>query len=124
MYLDIIFGLVSVVSLIFALWQYHQSVITSRIETGKKLASAEHIKHAHNSLHSITYISDMIVQRCKQHPEPSTVELQYLARAIRAQAYVLQSELKIEHSKLKDWRYGKMIESEGISKDIELAKSE
>lgn len=118
-FLNILFGLVSIASFAFALWQSYKMKISEKIEIGKIAVSTQRIKQAYNTAHNIAYVADMIVQRSKSKDEISVSELQSLGRAIRAQAFVLLTELRSEHAKMKDWKYGVMVDSEELNEQTE-----
>jgi len=112
--LNVCFGIITVASFCFALWQYHKIKINEKVELGKIAVSTQRIKQAYNTIHNIAYVADMIVQRSKSENEISISELQNLARVIRGQAFILIEELSSEHSKMKNWKYGEMVQSEGL----------
>ncbi len=118
--LAVVFGMASFASLGFAVWQHHKTRINQLTEQNRVAMSLQRIKQAYNMLHAVTYTADQIVQRSKKQ-QSNASELCELARAIRAQTFVLMAELKTEHSRMKSWRYGVMIPSEDLQQsDDEL----
>jgi len=115
--LNLCFGIVSVASFSFALWQRHQLTINEKVQLGNIAVSTQRIRQAYNTLHNIAYVADMIVQRSKSENEIAISELQNLARTIRGQAVILIHELRNEHSKMKNWKYGVMVESEELDEN-------
>lgn len=112
--LNIIFGAITIASFGFALWQHHRIKLTEQVERGKLAVSKQRIKQVYNTAHSIAYAADMIVQRSKSKEDVGISELQNIARAIRAQTMVLITELKSERSRMDDWKYGLMIDSDDL----------
>lgn len=110
-WLNIFFGVIGIVSLVFSVYTYYKTENKKVIEAAKVAMQKERIKNSHYALTGILHTVDSIVQIPKKE-EVSTEQLQNLARVARGQVYLLGKQLEIEHARLKNWQFGKLIESE------------
>ena len=103
--LEIMFGLVSVISLIFAIYQHFSSKTKGTIEQAKIKMQLERIQHAKYSIIAAAETNNMIVQRAKDE-SVNLKELLNLSRVARGQLIMIIRELENEEEKLQNWNYG------------------
>jgi len=116
-FLNIFFGVVGIISLVFSIYVYNKSESKKSIEIAKAAIQKERYRNIRFSLLGIYYSVDSIIQIPKIE-KASIQQLQHLARNARAQLIVLTKQIEIEQKKIDEWRYGKLIESEIVGPDL------
>lgn len=117
-WLNIIFGLVGVASLVFSIYTYYKTESKKAIEAAKTAMIQERIRNAHFAVTNALNTVDTIVQLSKKD-DVTVKQLQDLARVARKQTFILGKQLEIEEKRLEGWRFGEMIESNfGKSKTL------
>ena len=124
--LNIIFGTVGVVSLVFSVYTYYKTESKKTVEAAKNAMQKERYRNIRLSLLGIYHSVDSVVQIPKKG-EISASHLQDLARSERTQIVVLSKQLELDQKKLDDWQYGKLFSSnmgEDNIPEVELEKPE
>lgn len=116
--LTIFFGLITMVSFFFAIYQHYRTKKHAVIEESKIIIQSEKLGDIYENLRSLGSNVDMLIQIPKNH-EVTIQELQNIARGARSQIYVLMKIIKGEQERLEEWRYGKMISSKPVEEDNE-----
>jgi len=119
--LDMIFGVIGVISFIFGIYQYYITEKAAATENSKTVLQAEKLKDIYEGLRGVGGNVDMMVQLPK-HKDVRIQEMQDLARAVRNEVYVLMNTVKGEKKRLDEWQYGKMIVSGPIDENLNLAQ--
>ena len=114
--LSIFFGVITISSFVFALYQRYELKKRAVIENSKVVLQSEKMRDIYGGLRSLGSNIDMIVQTPK-HQEVTIQELQNIARGARTQVFALMKVIKGEKKRLDEWRYGKMIASGSLEED-------
>ncbi len=116
--LNIIFGVVTITSFVFALYERSEVKKHELTEKSKVVLQAEKMASIYQELKGLGSNIDMIVQTSKDS-EVTIRELRANARAARTQVVSLMEIAKGEKERLDGWRYGEMIRSEPIKEEVE-----
>lgn len=122
-WLNVGFGIVGIVSLVFSIYTYYKTESKKVIEAAKVAMQKERMRNIQYSLIGILHSIDAIVQIPKKG-EINVSQLQDLARVARGQVYVLATELKTERKKLDVWKFGELVESNMEKEDAEAIEKE
>jgi hypothetical protein len=109
--MEVFFGSISLLSFLFALYQYFSVRSKGSIEEAKTRMQLERIRHAKFGIVAAAETVDLIVQRSKTD-STQYEELRSLARVSRGQLVLIIKELNSEVEKLENWKYGKLFQSE------------
>jgi hypothetical protein len=112
--LNIIFGIIGIVSLLFSIFTYYKAESKKAIEASKAAAQKEMIRNVSYSIAGILHSIDAIVQAPKTR-SVTIAQLQDMARVARGQTYLLANQIKIEKDRLENWRYGELVKTETSS---------
>jgi len=110
MEMDILAAVVTIASFVLAVYIFVRSRIAAAREEGKIAVLRERLNNMRQSLTAIYYSVDAVVQIPKRE-ETTIEELQNIARVTRGQILVLLKRIKRESEEMRDWRFGKMINS-------------
>lgn len=113
--LNLVFGLVTVVAFLFAIYVYFKEESKRAIEAAKNATHIERIRNTKNSIGGIFNTVDMMIQIPKKG-DISTEQLQDMARVARQQIFVIGKQLEMEENQLKEWEYGKNFSSQNFEK--------
>ncbi len=120
--LEIMFGLVSIISLFFAIYQHFSSKAKGTTEEAKIKMQIERIRHVKYSIITAAETNNMIVQRSKDE-SVNLQELSNLSRVARGQLIMIIRELENEEEKLQNWKYGMLYSSITKAKESTENKS-
>jgi hypothetical protein len=122
-WLNVFFGLIGIASLVFSFYTYYKTESKKSIEAAKAAMQKERARNSYYSLISILHSIDSIVQIPKKG-EVTVEQLQDLARVARGQVYVLAKQLQADQNRLKNWKFGQLIESELNATELEVSDDE
>ncbi len=108
--LNIIFGIVGIVSLVFSIYTYYKTESKKTVEAAKNAVQKERYRNIRLSLLGIYHSVDRIVQTPKKG-EISVSHLQDLGRSARTQIFVLSKQIELDQKKIDEWQYGKLFSS-------------
>lgn len=117
-WLNVVFGVVGIVSLVFSIYTYYKTESKKVIEAAKVAMQKERMRNTQHSLIGILHTIDAVVQIPKKG-NVTIAQLQDLARVARAQVFILANELKAERKRLDTWQFGKLVESNPEDKNGE-----
>jgi hypothetical protein len=117
--LDVFFGVISVLSLGFAVLSYVQSEIRKANERANVEMMRERLKNLYQGLISIFHSADAAVQLPKTRENMTVEELQDMARVLRGQVYFLCQAARNSRNSLDDWRFGKPLKSDPLPDELE-----
>ena len=121
-WINIGFALVCIGSFIFSLYAHFKTESKKAIEAAKIAMHKERVRNVHFGIVKIINAIDAIVQLPKKGN--ATVEqLQDFARLARGESYLLARQLEMEEKQLKDWQFGKMVESNVEEMPIQTGKN-
>jgi hypothetical protein len=107
---DIIAGTASIVSLVFAAYQYHKAKLFETVEKGNNNTLKERLKNIEVTLKTAATTNQLLIRRADEN-SVTKEELQNLARATRAQLFGAIVETDDMKSKLVEWNYGHLLKS-------------
>jgi len=107
---DWIFGVIGVIGVIFSIYTYLRSERAKIIEACKQTSLLERIDFIHLNIISLFNGADGIVQASKED-DITPKHLGDMTRVLRSQAYLLAKSARSESTRLRSWRFGKLIES-------------
>lgn len=105
---SLVFGLVTVVAFIFALYQHFRQQAKERIERAKVQAQVSRIHQACLAVISAAETVNLLIQRSKE-PSVSEDELRNLGRVARQQLIFTVRQLENEEDTLAAWQFGRVI---------------
>lgn len=108
---DTILAVVSILSFLLAVFAFVRNEIKKAAEKANVEVMREKIESLYQGLVSVYYSTDAIIQVPKtQRIDVAT--LQNLGRISRAQVFILLKKIEKERLRLKEWKFGTMIQSE------------
>lgn len=109
--LNIIFGIVTVVAFAFTIFAYYKTENQKTIEAANNARIREMIKNTHNDLIVLKDTIDVIIQTPNQRTDVKVEDMQTIARIARHHANKIIQQIVVEDQNLKDWEFGKFLES-------------
>ncbi len=117
--LNIVFGVVGLISFIFSIYTYFKTDSKRSIEAAKNAMYQERVRNVQYSLSNILRNVDALVQLPKKDDGMTINQLQNIARLARAQLFVLSQQLETEQENLGKWRFGEFIMSDPQPDDLQ-----
>ncbi len=108
---DWLFGIVGVVGTIFSFYTYFSTEKAKVVEEAKNNVQQEKLRSLHMSLVASFNSADGIVQTSKKE-NASLEQLGDMARILRGLLFLMAKDTETEASRLRSWRFGKMISSQ------------
>lgn len=121
--LNILFGVVTLVSFVFAVYQWFLTAKKGIAEESKTKILFEKIKHTRYSIIGGCETVHLIIQRAKNE-DTSKEELANIARVARGQLLLTVRELEAEEERLTNWKFGQILSTKSNKKIVREEKQQ
>jgi hypothetical protein len=111
---NVVAGLASIISLVFALVVYHRSKTAEAREEGNVKVFRERLRNIDSTMRATMTIMQILIRRADDTDAP-VVELQNIGRSARASLYGAMEQAWEIDKALGEWKFGHLLETSRIA---------